>query len=329
MAASRSIRIYFLNRLLLAAATIFFLATVLFVLFRLLPGDPTLTVLSPALSPEVQVELRQRFGLDRPLPEQYVRYVTNLLVGNFGVSFHRGVPVSQLLGQHLVSTIALMLPSLWLAYALGIVIGALIAWRRGSFAETATTTAAVVFRSAPIFWVAIIFISVFAVRLGIFPSGHMRTPGTEPGGVLATFFHVDFLHHLALPMCVMAVYYGCYPLLVMRASMLEVLGEDFIDLCKAKGLSERRVIFKHALRASLLPIATSVSLLGAYVVAGSVLVEQVFSWPGLGRLMVQAVTDSDYPVAQATFLLIAVLVVLGNLLADVLYGFLDPRIRYR
>lgn len=329
MAASRSIRIYFLKRLALAAATIFFLATVMFALFRLLPGDPTLTVLSPALSPEVQADLRQRFGLDRPILEQYARYVANLLLGNFGVSFHQGVPVSQLLGQRLVNTIALMLPSLVLAYALGIVAGAYIAWRRGSLLETATTTTAVVFRSAPIFWISIIFISVFSVRLGIFPSGHMRTPGTEPGGILATFFHVDFLYHLALPTLVMAVYYGCYPLLVMRASMLEVLGEDFIDLCKAKGLSERRVIFTHALRASLLPIATSVSLLGAYVVAGSVLVETVFSWPGLGRLMVQAVTDSDFPVAQATFLLIAVLVVLGNLLADVLYGFLDPRIRYR
>jgi peptide/nickel transport system permease protein len=188
---------------------------------------------------------------------------------------------------------------------------------------------AMVFRSAPIFWLSIIFISVFAVRLGLVPSGHMLTPGTKPAGFFATFFTVDFLRHLILPMVVMAIYYGCYPLLVMRTSMLEVLGEDFIDLCRAKGLSERRIIFRHALRASLLPIATSVSLLGAYVVAGSVLVETVFSWPGLGRLMVQAVTDSDYPVAQASFLLIAVLVVAGNLLADVLYGLLDPRIRYQ
>ena len=133
---------------------------------------------------------------------------------------------------------------------------------------------------------------------------------------------------MALPTLVMAIYYGSYPLLVMRTSMLEVLGDDFIDLCKAKGLSERRVVFKHALRASLLPIATSISLLGAFVVAGSVLVETVFSWPGLGRLMVTAVTDSDYPVAQASFLLIAVLVVVGNLVSDVLYGLLDPRVRY-
>jgi len=326
---SRGIRVYFLKRVALAGATVFFLATLMFALFRMLPGDPTLTVLSPAQSPEVQAELRQRYGLDRPILEQYVRYIGNLLQGRFGVSFHRGAPVSTLLGQYLLNTVVLMLPSLVLAYALGIVGGALLAWKRGSRVDTATTTVAMVFRSAPIFWLSIIFISVFAVRLGLVPSGHMLTPGTKPAGFFATFFTVDFLRHLILPMVVMAIYYGCYPLLVMRTSMLEVLGEDFIDLCRAKGLSERRIIFRHALRASLLPIATSVSLLGAYVVAGSVLVETVFSWPGLGRLMVQAVTDSDYPVAQASFLLIAVLVVAGNLLADVLYGLLDPRIRYQ
>lgn len=329
MTMTRSIRLYVLKRLALALATIFFLASVMFALFRMLPGDPTLSVLSPALAPEVQAELRQRFGLDRPLLEQYLRYVGNLLVGQFGVSFHRGVPVSQLVGHYLVNTIVLMLPALVLAYALGIAVGALLAWKRGSRLDTTVTTLAMVFRAAPIFWIAIIFISVFSVRLGVVPSGHMRTPGSAVAGMLGTFVSLDFLHHLILPMTVMVLYYGCYPLLVMRTSMLEVMGEDFIDLCRAKGLSERRVIFTHAVRASLLPIATSVSLLAAYVVAGSVLVETVFSWPGLGRLMVQAVTDSDYPVAQATFLLIAVLVVLGNLAADLLYGFLDPRIRFR
>jgi len=324
---ARGFRGYLLRRGLLALGTIAVLATMMFGLFRLLPGDPTLTVLSPALSPEVQADLRQRFGLDRPILEQYLRYMGHLAVGDFGVSFHRGLPVIQLLGERLTNTIALMLPALVLAYVLGIALGAVLAWRRGSWLDSAVTTGAMVFRSAPIFWVSIIFIAVFSVRLGLVPSGHMRTPGTEPGGVIATFLTLDFLRHLALPMLMMTAYYGCYPLLVMRASMLEVLGEDFIDLCQAKGLPERRIVFGHALRASLLPIATSVSLLAAYVVAGSVLVETVFSWPGLGRLMVQAVTDSDYPVAQASFLLIAVLVVLGNLLADLLYGVLDPRIR--
>jgi len=325
---SGNIRRYFLNRIGLAVLTVFFLATIMFALFRLLPGDPTLTVLSPALAPEVQAELRERFGLDRPILEQYGRYVWNMVTLNFGVSFNRGIAVSTIMGEALANTVVLMLPSLVLAYLLGVSIGAMIAWKRGSAVDWTVTTGAMVMRSSPIFWLCIIFIAIFAIRLDIFPTGHMRTPGSAPDGLLDTYLSWNFLHHMALPMIVEAVSYGSSPLLVMRTAMLEVLGDDFIDLCKAKGLSERRVIFKHALRASLLPIATSVSLLGASVVAGSVLVETVFSWPGLGRLMVTAVTDSDYPVAQASFLLIAVLVVAGNLISDVLYGLLDPRVRY-
>jgi peptide/nickel transport system permease protein len=323
-----NVRWYFANRIALAVVTIFFLASIMFALFRLLPGDPTLTVLSPALAPEVQAELRHRFGLDRPILEQYGRYLLSIATLNFGVSFNRGIAVSSIMGEALANTVVLMLPSMVLAYLFGVTTGAMIAWKRNSAADWTISTAAMVVRSAPIFWICIIFIAVFSIRLDIFPTGHMRTPGSAPVGLWDTYLSWDFLHHMILPTLVMAIYYGSYPLLVMRTAMLEVLGDDFIDLCKAKGLSERRVVFKHALRASLLPIATSVSLLGAYVVAGSVLVETVFSWPGLGRLMVAAVTDSDYPVAQASFLLIAVLVVAGNLVSDFLYGLLDPRVRY-
>lgn len=320
---------YLLQRLGLAVLTILFLASVMFVLFRMLPGDPTMTVLSPALDPDVQQELRQRFGLDRPLSEQYFVYMRNMLSGDFGLSFQTGVSAVTIITEKLWNTLFLMVPTLVLAYVLGVFAGAYIAWKRGTKIEMAVTLGAIIFRSGPIFWMAILFVFAFAVKLPIFPTGHMRTPGSVAGTPLETFLSLDFLYHLILPMTCMALYYGCYPLLIMRTSMLEVLGEDFIDLSKAKGLSERKVVFKHAMRTSLLPIATSVSLLGAYAVAGAVLVETVFSWPGLGRLMVSAVVDSDYPVAQGAFLLIGVLVVLGNLLADLLYGVLDPRIRYR
>ena len=155
----------------------------------------------------------------------------------------------------------------------------------------------------------------------------MRTPGSANEGILATYFSFDFLYHLFLPMMVMAIYYGCYPLIVMRTSMLEVLGDDFIDLCKAKGLSERRVVFGHALRASLLPIATSVSLLGAFIVAGSVLVETVFSWPGVGSLLLEGIYSRDYPIIQGSVLIIALTYVMINLVVDTLYKWLDPRIQ--
>ncbi len=320
---------YVFQRLALAACTLFFLATILFVLFRMLPGDPTMTVLSSALDPQVQEEMRHRFGLDRPLLEQYAIYMKNLVTGEFGVSFQHGVKAYDIIAEKFWNTIFLMLPSFSLAFLLGITVGSYVAWKRGSLLEKGVVTGSVVFRSAPEFWVAIVFIFVFAVQLDIFPSGHMRTPGYKSTGALDVYLSMDFLYHLALPMLMMALYYCCYPLLVMRTAMLEVMGEDFIELCQAKGLSQRRVIFKHAMRASLLPIATSVSLLGAYATAGSVLIETVFSWPGLGRLMVQSVLYSDYPVAQASFLLIGAMVVLGNLLSDLLYGILDPRIRYR
>ncbi len=322
-------RAYVLQRLALAACTLFFLATILFVLFRMLPGDPTMTVLSSALDPQVQEEMRHRFGLDRPLLEQYGIYMKNLVTGEFGVSFQHGVKAYDIIAEKFWNTIFLMFPSFSLAFLLGILVGSYAAWKRGSPLEKGVVTGSVVFRSAPEFWVAILFIFVFAVQLDIFPSGHMRTPGYKSTGTFDVYFSVDFLYHLALPMLMMTLYYCCYPLLVMRTAMLEVMGEDFIELCQAKGLSQRRVIFKHAMRASLLPIATSVSLLGAYATAGSVLIETVFSWPGLGRLMVQSVLYSDYPVAQASFLLIGAMVVMGNLLSDLLYGILDPRIRYR
>lgn len=322
-------RAYVLKRLALAVLTLFFLASVLFVLFRMLPGDPTMTVLSTALDPEVQKEMRHRFGLDRPLLEQYAIYMKNLVTGEFGVSFQHGVKALEIILDKFRNTLFLMVPAFVLAFALGIGLGSYVAWKRGTLLEKAVVTSSMVLRSAPDFWVAIVFVFLFAVKLDFFPTGHMRTPGYTASGPWGLFFSWDFLHHLALPLLMMSLYYCCYPLLVMRTAMLEVLGEDFIDLCQAKGLSEKRVIFKHAMRASLLPIATSVSLLGAYATAGSVLIETVFSWPGLGRLMVQSVVYSDYPVAQASFLLIGVMVVAGNLFSDLLYGILDPRIRYR
>ncbi len=322
-------KVYLVKRMALAIVALFFLATMMFILFRMLPGDPTRTVLSPALSPEVQKELRHRFGLDRPIMEQYFTYIGKMLLGDFGVSFQHGVKANTIIAEKFWNTIFLMAPSLFLAYLVGIIIGAYVAWRRDSKIEVTVTVASIVFRSGPIFWVAIIFILLFAVKIPIFPAGHMRTPGYTASGLFETFFSIDFIYHLILPMLCMAIYYGCYPLLIMRTSMLEVMGEDFIDLSKAKGLSESRVIFRHAMRTSLLPIATSVSLLGAYAVAGSVLVETVFSWPGLGRLMVESVLVSDYPLAQGGFLLIGALSILGNFLADMFYGILDPRIRYR
>jgi peptide/nickel transport system permease protein len=319
---------FLLNRLLVSLLTIFTLATILFLVFRLGPTDPTLAVMGDVSSPEMRAVLTERFGLDKSLWEQYVIYMWNLAQGDMGTSFVYGQPVSQLIGGRLLNTVVLMLPSLVLAYGFGAVAGAYIAWRRGGTLEVTTVTTSIIFRSGPIFWVAIMFIYIFSIQLGWFPQSHMRTPGYSGGDGLWVYFSWDFLHHLILPMVVMALYYSCYPLLIMRTSMLEVMGEDFIDLAKAKGLSENRVLFRHAMRNSLLPIVTSISGIAALAIGGSVLIENVFSWPGLGRMIVAAVQDSDFPLAQGCLLLLGITVIIGNFAVDLLYGVFDPRIRY-
>jgi len=320
---------YIINRILLMALTLFVLATLMFFMFRMLPGDPTMTVISSALNPMAQEEMKRQYGLDKPLHEQYVAYMKNIVHLDFGYSFQHNRKVSDMISGRLLNTILLILPSMIAAYALGVVGGALIAWKRGGNLEIGTVIVSTAFQSAPVFWLSMLAIFAFSVHLDLFPLGHIVSPGMHHGKSLwAIYFSVDFLHHLALPFVVNTLYNLCFPLLLMRSSMLETFGEDYIELCKMKGLSETTIIYKHAMRNSFLPIATTLPLILGWAVAGSVVIETVFSWPGLGLLMVEAVQRSDYPLVQACFLLIAVLTIVGNFVADLLYGFLDPRIVY-
>ena len=320
---------YIINRLILMVLTLCVLATLMFFMFRMLPGDPTMTVISSALNPKAQEEMKRQYGLDKPLHEQYVAYMRNIIHLDFGYSFQHNRKVSDMISGRLLNTVLLILPSMIAAYALGVVGGALIAWKRGGKLEIVTVIVSTAFQSAPVFWLSMLAIFVFSVHLDLFPLGHIVSPGMHHGkSEWAVYFSLDFLHHLALPFIVNTLYNLCFPLLLMRSSMLETLGEDYIELCKMKGLPERRIIYKHAMRNSFLPIATTIPLILGWAVAGSVVIETVFSWPGLGLLMVEAVQRSDYPLVQACFLLIAVLTIVGNFVADLLYGVLDPRIAY-
>jgi peptide/nickel transport system permease protein len=320
---------YIVKRVLFMILTFYVLATLMFFLFRMLPGDPTMTVISAALNPKAQEEMKRQFGLDKPVHEQYLVYLKNIALVDFGYSFQHTRKVSDMISGRMLNTVLLILPSMIAAYALGIFLGALVAWKRGGKLEIGTVIASTAFQSAPVFWLGMLAIFVFSVHLDIFPIGHIVSPGSHHGkSPLAVYFSLDFLHHLALPFIVNTLYNLCFPLLLMRSSMLETFGEDFIELCKLKGLRERRIIYKHAMRNSFLPIATTIPLILGWAVAGSVVIETVFSWPGLGLLMVEAVQRNDYPVVQACFLLIAVLTILGNFVADLLYGILDPRVVY-
>jgi peptide/nickel transport system permease protein len=320
---------YLFNRIFFMIVTLFMIATLMFFLFRLLPGDPTMTVISPALNSEAQEAMKRQYGLDKPLHEQYIAYLKNNLRLDFGYSFQHSRKVSEMISGRMVNTLFLVLLPMTAAYFLGILGGAFMAWKRGGNLEVGTVIAATALQSAPVFWLGMLAILFLSVRLDLFPIGHIVTPGLFRESSFRMYLSLDFLHHLALPFIVTTLYNLCYPLLLMRGSMLEVLGEDFIELCKIKGLKEKRILYKHAMRNSFLPIATTIPMIAGWAVAGSVVIETVFSWPGLGLLMVEGVQTNDYPLVQACFLLIAVITVMGTFVADLLYGWLDPRIVYK
>ena len=321
-------RQYIVRRLVHMIITLFAMMTIMFFMFRLLPGDPTMTMISSAMYPKAQEAMRAQFGLDKPLFEQYLIYLKNYSTLNFGYSFHSSREVAELLGGRIVNTLVLILPSMILAYALGAFVGALLGWFRGGRFETSVVFVATALQAAPVFWLGMLAILLFSINLGWFPPGHLVTPGMFPEQNLGMYLSADFLHHLALPFLVHTAYQICFPLLLMRSSMLATIGEDFVEFARIKGLREHNILFGHAARNSLLPVATTVPMILSWALAGSVVIETVFSWPGLGLLMIEGVQRSDFPVVQAAFFLIAVLTILGTFTADLLYGLLDPRIVY-
>jgi peptide/nickel transport system permease protein len=321
-------RRYVTRRFLHMLVTLFAMMTIMFFLFRLLPGDPTMTVISSAMYPRAQQAMRAQFGLDRPLAEQYLVYLRSYAAFDFGYSFHSSRRVSEMMQGRIVNTLVLILPSMVLAYSLGPLVGALLGWYRGGRAEAAVVFLATCLQAAPVFWLGMLAILFFSITLGWFPPGHLVTPGVFPDQDWRMYLSADFLHHLALPFTVHTLYQLCFPLLLMRSSILGARGEDFVEFARVKGLTERRILFRHAARTSLLPVATTIPMILGWAFAGSVVIETVFSWPGLGLMMIEAVQRSDYPVVQASFFLIAVLTILGTFAADLLYGLLDPRIVY-
>jgi peptide/nickel transport system permease protein len=319
---------FILLRSLYMMITLFAMVTIMFFLFRLMPGDPTMTVISPAMFPAAQEAMKSQFGLDRPLLEQYLIYLRNYATFDFGYSFHSSRSVSEMLAGRTVNTLVLILPSMILAYGLGALLGALLAWYRGGRTEIAAVLFATGFQAAPVFWVGMLAILFFSIHLGWFPPGHIVPPGTFFDNPWQMYLSREFLHHLALPFIVHTCYQICFPMLLMRSSMLNTIGDDFVEFARIKGLPDRRILFAHAARNSLLPVATTIPMIFGWALAGSVVIETVFSWPGLGLMMIEAVQRNDYPVVQAAFFLIALLTILGTFAADLLYGLLDPRIVY-
>jgi peptide/nickel transport system permease protein len=319
---------FVLRRLLHALFVLWAVVTLCFLMFRLMPGDPTLNYIEPTMTEEARQSMLQSFGLDRPLHEQYVIYLINLLKGQLGDSFLQGRPVAGIVIEALPNTVVLTLTALILAYAFGVVAGAWLAWKRGTVAEGIAIPLVLTTRAAPEFWLGMLMLAVFAFGLGWFPSGGAASAGAEFGSEAARYLSADFLHHLVLPAATLAVYLQGLPLLLMRSTMLEVMGDEFVTMARMKGLSEWTIVIRHAARNALLPVATAFALGVGGSVGGNVVIETVFSWPGLGRTLVTAVQGADYPLAQGAFLLIAAVLVGMNLVADLLYSWLDPRVSH-
>lgn len=314
------------RRLLHSLFVLWAVVTILFLMFRLMPGNPLAAYISEALDAEQQDQITRQFGLDRPLWQQYVVYLGNLLHGELGISFHQRVPVWDIVMGVFPNTIALTLTGLVIAYAFGVTAGAFLAWRRGSLIEGVAIPVVLAARAAPEFWIGMVLLAVFSFSLGWFPSGGANSAGVFYDSELSRLLSADFLAHLVLPALTLAFYLQGLPLLLMRSTMLEVMNEDFVTMARMKGFSEWRIVMRHAARNALLPVVTAFALGVGATVGGNVVVEIVFSWPGLGKLLVNAVASSDYPLAQGAFLLIAMVLIVMNFAADLIYALLDPRV---
>jgi ABC-type dipeptide/oligopeptide/nickel transport system permease component len=313
---------YVIKRVAFAVLTVFIAVTINFALFRLAPGSAVTNLARvPHATPETRLAIKRQFGLDKSKLAQYGIYLKQLVRGNLGVSFANSQPVSKNLRSALVNTLPMVLLGTIFAILLGTLTGVIAAWRRGTKTEGATVTTALTFYSMPTHWLGLMLVIIFA---GTLPTGGMSDEFLINPSFLT---HLkDLAEHITLPALTLGlVLYGEYTLIV-RSAMLETLGEDYILTARAKGLRPWAVLRRHALRNAMLPIATLVALSLGYIVAGAILVETVFSWPGIGRAVYDAVLQRDYPMLQGAFLLLTISVVFFNLVADLLYFKLDPRI---
>ncbi|GAB3019763.1 ABC transporter permease [Natronobiforma cellulositropha] len=319
---------YVTRRILQLLVTYFAFLTLLFVVFRIAPGDPTSMYLLEGMGPEQRQATLERLGVDRPLHEQYVNYLLQLLSLDLGESFRYGTAVENVIWVRFWNTVLLMGPAFLIAYVLGIGIGAFMGWVRGSAKERFGVIMTLVARSSPEFWIGLLLLMTFSFYLGWFPSGGMRETGYEAATFWDRYLSLNFLHHMFLPLLTGVIFYMATPALLMRSSMIQVLNSDFIEIKKAEGHPEYIILYKYAARNSILPITTVVAIVVGVALGGSLVIETVFSWPGMGREMVDSVMHNDYAMAQSVFFLMGSVVIFMNFVADIVYVFLDPRVRY-
>lgn len=314
---------YILRRVLISIPTLFGISIIIFVLANLMPGDAMLAMLADdtTLSREVLEEQRARVGLDDPLPVRYVRWMGNVLQGNLGYSFVSSTRVGEAIMRRIPPTVELMGAALLFALVVGITLGVISALKQYSALDYALTIFGFAGLSLPVFFVGMLFIYIFALRLDWLPPSGMRTAG-EP------YTLRDNLEHLLLPALAIGLLRTVTFMRYTRSSMLEVMSSDYLMTARAKGLRPHTIITVHAMRNALIPIVTVLGLSLPTLLAGAVYVETIFQWPGMGLLFIRAVTQRDHPMIMGIALVSSVAVLVSNLLIDITYAFIDPRIRY-
>ncbi len=324
---------YVLRRLVGSVPLVLGIVTIIFFVVHAAPGDPTTTMIRPGLTPEAAAQLRANYGLDEPIPIRYVKWLGSMLTGDFGRSTTFGRPTLDVVMSALPNTLLLSGCALFIAFLFGIVLGAIQAVRQYSVLDSSLSVVLLFFYSMPSFWLALMLslsLSYFARNVWEWPLWFPASGMYGNDYELLSFGAqvMDRLWHLVLPTVSLALALTAGLARFMRGSMLDVIRQDYVRTARAKVLPERSVIFKHALRNASIPIVTLLGLYLPMLFSGAVLIEVVFAWPGMGRIMVDAIDARDYPIVMACSFVFAILVVLGNLLADVLYAVVDPRIRH-
>jgi peptide/nickel transport system permease protein len=322
-----TLRVYVVKRLLQSVPLLLFVMAINFLIIHAAPGDPVtyLYGASSDVSAEQMERLRAQLGLDRPLYVQFAFYMRNLLAGDLGYSIINRKPVLDLILERVPATVILMSAAFVFSVLAGALWGMLSAVRARTSVDYAATVVSLFGYSMPTFWLGLILILVFSLQLDWFPTMGMVTLGADRTGLAGL---LDVLHHLVLPTITLGTFYVATYARLTRASMLEVLGQEFITAAWAKGLPGRAVYGKHALRNAMLPVITIVGLQVGFMFAGAVLTETIFAWPGMGGLTYQAILQRDYALLMGLFLIVSVCVILMNLVTDLVYTLVDPRIRY-
>jgi peptide/nickel transport system permease protein len=332
-------RKYIVKRLLLAVPTLIGVSILVFLMIHLIPGDPAETMLFPKGTEEEIAALRHKLGLDKPLHIQYISWMLNALHFDFGNSVQTGDAVVREIIHRFPATIELTVAAILIAVLIGIPLGVISAQKKNSFVDYFCISISLFGVSIPIFWLGLMLIYVFSVSIGIFPVSGRITMGSSIPGITGFYtidslltgnlkMFIDALKHLILPAVSLSSVSLALIVRITRSSMLDVLMQDYIRTAKAKGIPYKKIIFKHALKNALIPVITVVGLQLGRLLGGAILTETVFSWPGIGTLVVSAIVNRDYPIVQGVVFIVTVLFIPVNLLVDILYAYIDPRIRY-